>query len=269
MKISVITPSYNQAQYVEATIQSVLDQSGVEVEHLVMDGGSTDGTVEILRRYPHLIWVSEKDGGQADALNKGLARATGDIIGWLNSDDLYTPGALAEVAQAFKDPQVGWVIGSLTTLYEATDSAIADRSPAVDLAGLFADPDIVRQQPTFFRRSLIERAGGWNARYHMTMDYDLWVRLVRLSAPAMVNRQWAVFRIHPFQKTSRRNLMTQLVELTEIMRREGASAASICRLWLRRAVLYTKISLKECLIAAGLLNARYASRPIRLPRPGG
>jgi glycosyltransferase involved in cell wall biosynthesis len=269
VRISILTPSYNQAAFVEETIRSVLAQEGIDLEHIVMDGGSADGTVEILHRFPHLVWVSEKDGGQADALNKALARATGQIIGWLNSDDLYTPGALAEVVESFRDPATQWVIGNLTTWYESTDSRVTNRSPAMTRAALLADPDILRQQPTFFRRELLERAGGWNAGYHMTMDYDLWVRLLRLAEPLMVDRVWAVFRIHPAQKTSRRNLGIQLAELTEIMRREGAGEPAIRRLRRKRAVLMTKVAVKEALIASGLLSERYAARPLRLPRSAG
>ena len=178
MKVSIITPSYNQAQYIEQNIQAVARQGSAEVEHIVVDGGSTDGTVDILKKHSHIIWVSEADGGQADALNKGLAKASGEIIGWLNSDDLYVEGILPEVVDEFRSSSVQWVIGNLTTLYEATDSWVARRSPVIDHDALLENPDIVRQQPTFFRRSLLDKCGAWDARYHMTMDYDLWVRLL-------------------------------------------------------------------------------------------
>ena len=104
MKISIITPSYNQAVFLEQNIQSILSQGlGDSVEHIVIDGGSTDGSIDILRKYPHLIWKSEKDRGQSHALNKGFKMATGDIIGWINSDDKLTPCALHRVAKFFQE----------------------------------------------------------------------------------------------------------------------------------------------------------------------
>ena len=266
IKVSVITPSYNQGQFIEETIRSVQRQRGVDVEHIIVDGGSTDGTLDILGKYSHLKWISEPDGGQSDALNKGLARATGEIIGWLNSDDLYVENILEEVVAVFQKPTTEWVIGNLTTLYESTDTAVAARSPRIGRPELFENPDIVRQQSTFFRREFLLRAGAWDARYFMTMDFDLWVRLLRIAPPVLVDRQWAIFRIHRFQKTSKKNLLTQLSELTEIMRREGASQRHVRKLRLRRLVLYLKASVKEVLIALRVLDRKYEARPLRLPR---
>src|ERR1700680_5105962 len=111
--VSVITPSFNQGGYIEQTIQSVLHQDYDPVEHIVIDGGSTDDTVDVLKRYPHLIWLSEKDLGQADALNKGLALARGDIIGWINSDDYYQHNIFHSVVNQFRMTNAQWVIGNL------------------------------------------------------------------------------------------------------------------------------------------------------------
>ena len=121
MKISVITPSYNQGHYIRQTINSVLNQRGdFEVEHLVVDGQSTDDTLAVLRSYGHAIrWLSEPDDGQADALNKGIALATGDVIGWLNSDDLYHPGCLDAVARVFAaEPRTQWLYGKVRIIDE-------------------------------------------------------------------------------------------------------------------------------------------------------
>src|SRR5258706_15191827 len=114
-RITIVTPSYNQAQYVDATIRSVLEQGYPNLEYIVVDGASTDGSAEVIRRHADRLawWVSEKDGGQSAALAKGFARATGDVLAWLNSDDLYLPGTLATVARVFPpEPDVGFIYGS-------------------------------------------------------------------------------------------------------------------------------------------------------------
>jgi glycosyltransferase involved in cell wall biosynthesis len=113
MKISIITPSYNQAEFIERTIQSIFSQNYPDIEYIVMDGGSTDGTVKILKKYSdQIIWKSEKDNGQSDAINKGLKIATGEIVAYLNSDDTYEPGTLKKVADFFqKNPEKKWVYG--------------------------------------------------------------------------------------------------------------------------------------------------------------
>ena len=266
LRVSIITPSFNQGRFIEETIRSVQRQRGVDVEHIVVDGGSTDETVRILKQFPHLIWVSEPDKGQADALNKGLALASGDVVGWLNSDDYYVENILEEVVAEFANPATQWVIGNLTTVYESTSSLVAQQSPAVSRPALLRNPDIVRQQSTFFRKEVLDRVGGWNARFFMVMDFDLWVRLLRVGEPVMVNRQWAYFRMHELQKTSRRNILRQLSELTEVMVREGASSRDIALLRMRRSVEYAKASLKGVLISWGLLSRKYDARPLRLPK---
>lgn len=200
LKFSIITPSYNQGSFIEQTILSVVNQPGIEKEHIVMDGGSNDETVAVLKKYPHLKWVSEKDKGQADALSKGIKLATGDIVGWINSDDYYEQGIFESVAKHFEDPKVMWVIGNLSYVYDDTQEVIADVSPQVTYQRLVSDPDIIRQPPTFFRREFLLRVGGWNPDYFLVMDYDLWLRLAKEYTPKMVDETWAYFRMHALQK---------------------------------------------------------------------
>ena len=176
-QITILTPSYNQAAFIEQTIRSVIAQNYPRVQHIVIDGGSTDGTVEILRKYPHLTWISEKDRGQADALRKGLELAVGDVIGWLNSDDFYEPQILEQVACCFHNLDTQWAIGNLSYVFDATGETIPDKSPCVTYKALLENPDIVRQQPTFFRRTFLDQVGGWRPEYFMVMDFDLWSSL--------------------------------------------------------------------------------------------
>jgi len=186
LSFSIITPAFQQGQYIRQNIESVSHQKWPSVEHIVVDGGSRDGTVSILKSYPQLKWISENDEGQADALNKGLAMATGDIVGWINSDDYYNEDVFQLVADCFSDPSVQWVVGDLALLEEATGRLIALKSPMVSFESLKRDPDIVRQQSTFFRREFLLRAGGWNKSFYMVMDFDLWIRLARRSKPLML-----------------------------------------------------------------------------------
>lgn len=258
--LTILTPSFNQGRYIEQTIRSVSSQDYRPVEHIVIDGGSTDGTVDLLRHFPHLQWISEADRGQADALNKGLARAAGDIIGWINSDDYYEQNIFASVMRCFEDPAVMWVIGNLTYVDDETSEMAPDTSRAVTFERLARNPDIVRQTPAFFRKAFIERAGGWNPDYFMAMDFDLWVRLAKLSAPRMVNSNWAFFRLHAHQKTSHANVIRQKKEIVTILRRERAKWSCIAALSLRKRWYWAKGLLKERLIDAGLLGKTFPTK---------
>ena len=264
-KVSIITPSYNQEQYIEQNIRSVHAQDYQDVEHIIIDGGSNDRTVEVLKRFPHLVWVSERDRGQADALNKGLAKVTGDIVGWINSDDYYEERIFRSMLEQFEDPRTQWVVGNLKYFFEGGKKVVADQSPVVTLESLLRNPDIVRQQPTFFRKELLLRAGGWDPNRYMTMDFDLWVRLAKIVPPKMVNSPWAYFRFHDEQKTSFVNYRKQENELAEILRREKAFLWSILRLRVKKRMLMAKYLTKDLLIRLNLLDERYRSRPIRLP----
>src|SRR5262245_39195339 len=233
-KLTILTPSFNQARYIEQTIRSVSSQDYRPVEHIVVDGGSTDGTVDLLRQYPHVRWSSEADRGQADALNKALAQASGDVIGWINSDDYYEQNIFGSVIQCFEDSAVMWVVGNLTYVLEDTGETVPDKSPCVTFERLIRNPDIVRQAPVFYRKSFVERTGGWNSDYFMAMDFDLWIRMAKISSPRMVDRNWAYFRIHAHQKTSHANVIRQRKEIVTILRRERAQWTSIAAVSLRK-----------------------------------
>jgi glycosyltransferase involved in cell wall biosynthesis len=261
--VSVITPSFNQGQYIEQTIQSVLQQDYKYIEHIVIDGGSTDNTVDILKRYPHLIWVSEKDRGQADALNKGFALAKGDIIGWINSDDYYQGNIFRSVVSHFESTDARWVVGNLADVFADGSEVVFGQSPTITLDALVRDPDIVRQQCTFFQRDALMSVGGWNADRHMVMDYDLWVRLAKLSPPCMVNENWAYYRNHAAQKSGHANILRHSREITAILSRERVSPRLIASHRLKKSWYWVKGLAKERLINWGVVPQRYRTRPIR------
>lgn len=261
--ISIITPSFNQGAYIEQTIQSVLNQNCGRVEHIVVDGGSTDDTVDILKKYPHLIWVSEKDRGQADALTKGLALAKGDIIGWVNSDDYYQDNIFAAVVSHFQRTDAQWVVGNLANVFDDGLEVVFRQSPKITFDALVREPDIVRQQSTFFRREALTSVGAWNADRYMVMDYDLWIRLAKVSPPVMVNENWAYFRNHAAQKSGLGNILRQSEEIASILRRENVALRLIASHRLKKRWYWMKGLAKEVLVNLGIVPQRYRTRPIR------
>ncbi len=180
--ISIVTPSFNQAQYIEQTILSVLEQNYVPLEYIVIDGGSTDGTLEILKRYEdRLRWISEPDDGQADAINKGFRLASGDIFGWLNADDLYTPNALHAVAKSFeKHPDISFIYGDAQAIDEHDRLyGIRTHVSQTDFHTLVNVGDAIVQPAAFWRRQLWEAVGELDKSLHYTLDYEYWMRAAR------------------------------------------------------------------------------------------
>jgi glycosyltransferase involved in cell wall biosynthesis len=241
MLFSIITPSYNQARYLEATIQSVLNQDYPEVEYIIMDGGSTDGSADIIHKYaPRLAgWVSERDKGQTDAINKGFARARGDILAWINSDDTYEPGALSAAAAYFQaHPETGLVYGDANFI-DGKGRAIG-RFPAAqtDYRRLRQGYVHIPQQASFFRADLWRKVGPLDPSFYFAMDYDLWVRLAALSPVVYLpGRQWANFRLHGDAKTVAADDRCW-PEMLRVHYREGGSPLSVivAKYYIRRFV---------------------------------
>jgi glycosyltransferase involved in cell wall biosynthesis len=204
LKISIVTPSYNQGRFIEETICSVLEQDYPAIEYIIVDGGSTDHTVEIIRKYEDRLawWVSEKDQGQTDAINKGFARATGDILAWINSDDTYLPGAFRQAVQFLHEhPDVGMVYGDANLVDE--HGAFLSQFPArqTDYARLQRGFVHIPQQASFFRAELWRKVGPLDPSFYFAMDYDLWVRLAKISKLVYYPSLWANFRLHGHGKS--------------------------------------------------------------------
>lgn len=206
MKCSVVVPSMNQAAYLETCLQSLLDQKDADLEILVYDGGSEDGSRAILERYATRLayWQSRSDDGQAAALRDGFARARGDLLGWVNSDDALLPGAVAEAcAHARAHPEEAFFYGDAVWI-DAEDRILRPKRELPFDWRMFAYGYCYLPQPaTFFRRGAYEAAGGVDPGLHYCMDYDLWHRLARIGACGHVPRFWAAIRSHPASKTSR------------------------------------------------------------------
>ena len=197
--VSIITPSYNQARFLEETIRSVLFQDYPNLEYIIVDGGSTDGSLEIIRRYADRLawWVSEPDRGQTDAINKGFAKARGEIFAWLNSDDTYLPQAISQAVDSFEDhPKTGMVYGDAHLIDEI--SRIIGEFPArqTDLKRLRRGYVHIPQQASFFRAGLWKQVGPLDPSFYFAMDYDLWVRLAQKTSLQYVPKAWANFRLH-------------------------------------------------------------------------
>jgi glycosyltransferase involved in cell wall biosynthesis len=211
-----VTPSYNQGKYLEHTIQSVLRQDYVRIEYLVVDGASTDNSVEIIKRYflesgsllpntqlqNHHInwWVSEQDSGQAEAINKGLARVKGDIVAWLNSDDYYLPDTISAVVKVFEEnPDVVMVYGDMLAVNEHGQTINVLKYKQVSLQDLLCF-QIIGQPSVFFRRSVLEKTGGLDITFHFLLDHHLWIRIAQQGEILHVPQTWSVARYHATAK---------------------------------------------------------------------
>lgn len=196
--VSVVTPSFNQASYLEQTIQSVLDQDYSSIEYIVIDGASTDGSVEIIERASSRLayWVSEKDKGQSDAINKGFARASGDIVAWLNSDDYYLPGTIKAAVKAFdENPEAVLVYGNMLAVDENSKTFNTLNYKQLNLEDLLCF-QIIGQPAVFMRRSALQKTDGLNSSFHFLLDHLLWIQLAQHGPILHVDQTWAAARYH-------------------------------------------------------------------------
>jgi glycosyltransferase involved in cell wall biosynthesis len=203
--VSIITPSFNQVRYLEATIESVLGQDYPHIEYIIVDGGSTDGSVGVIQKYAGRLawWVSEQDKGQTDAINKGFNRATGEILAWINSDDTYNPGAVSQaVKYLIENPEVGLVYADCNFIDE-DDRVIGQFNAAqTDLRRLREGYVHIPQQTMFFRAKYWQKLGPLDSSFYFAMDYDLWTRIAAHARfKYLAGHTWANFRLHTSGKT--------------------------------------------------------------------
>ena len=209
-RISIITPSLNQGDFIEQTILSVLKQGYPDLEYIVIDGGSTDNTLDILRKYEHqLSWISEPDLGQSHAINKGLRMATGQIVAYLNSDDLYQPKALIRVGEAFAhQPKAEWLTGKCYIIdvdnHEIRKIITRYKNFWLKLKSyqVLLILDYISQPATFWRRSIVDEVGFFDESLFYTLDYDYSLRVGRCAKLWVIDAYLASFRIHTASKTT-------------------------------------------------------------------
>ena len=239
--VSVVTPSFNQAPFLEATIQSVLSQDYPRIEYIIVDGGSTDGSLQIIENYADKLawWVSEQDSGQTDAINKGFAHATGQVLAWLNSDDTYEPRAVGRAVKALlAHPEAGMVYADCTYIDE--QGRVIGRFPAAqtDLGRLRTGYVHIPQQTMFLRAELWRQVGPLDPSFYFAMDYDLWTRVARRSQLYYVaGETWANFRLHSLGKTITSDDRCW-PEMLRVHYRDGGSffAPIVAKYYLRRLV---------------------------------
>lgn len=204
--VTIITPSYNQAPYLEQTIRSVLGQDYPHLEYMIVDGGSTDQSVEIIKKYANRLayWTSQKDNGQAEAINKGLKRANGEIIAWLNSDDYYMRNTVSVAVRTFEmNPDASLIYGDMLAVDGEGKTLNVLKYKQLSLQDLLCF-QIIGQPSVFFRRSALDKAGLLDPTFHFLLDHHLWIRLAQYGKIVHVPQVWSAARYHPEAKNRAR-----------------------------------------------------------------
>lgn len=222
LKVSIVTTSYNQANFIGRTIRSVNEQNYPDIEHIIIDGGSTDGTIEILKKYDYLTWVSEPDKGQSDALNKGLKMAKGDIIGMLNSDDLYKPGVIPLVVKEFQnDPDLDLIYGDCDYIDENDKVLFTYKAPEFNFKKLITcGYNYIPPMSTFFRKRVLDIIGLVDPALEYAMDHDFFIRAGLKCNIKKVDSALGRFRMYEASKTGT-NILKMRRESYEISKKYG------------------------------------------------
>jgi len=255
-KISVVVPSFNQAEFIEATLSSILEQRYENLELIVIDGGSSDGSVDIIKKYSSQLayWVSEPDGGQTNGLIKGFRASTGEIQCWINSDDLMANNCLFEVADFFrKHSDAEAVFGNTTWINRDGQVLREQREIGFSKFLWMYTYNYIPGMSMYWKRSLYERIGGLNPKFNLAMDADLWIRFAQATRIRHVRRNWSYMRFYPEQKN--RHLRTQSdVEDLDIRSRYWGSSRPALYSLKRLAALGIRVGLK---LVTGCYSLRY------------
>lgn len=236
-KISIVTPSYNQGLFIEKTILSVLNQNYPNLEYIIIDGGSTDNSLDIIKKYEKFLtyWVSEKDKGQSDALNKGFKKATGDVLAWINSDDWYESNAFEIVANCFRNPGTNIIAGNCKMVYhEAEEKNFIDKPNSIDTLRLlqYWKPFFCPPQPSIFlKREVLEKTGILDETLTYGMDLDLWLRAAKNFKFEYVDELLANYLIHNASKSGSNNGFEKFIpEWKKVSDRHLADASLITKI---------------------------------------
>lgn len=225
-KVSIVTPSYNQGQFLESTILSVLNQSHPNLEYIIIDGGSTDGSVQIIKKYHKYLayWISEKDGGMYDAINKGLKMASGDILAYLNSDDLYMPGTFQIITEYFqKHPEVALVYGDCVFINEREEYMYTYHYPCFKWRRfILLNWCSILQQGSFWRRDIHKKIGYFNPEFKMAGDFEFYARVGKHFQIGHLRKKLAMYRLHKKSLSATRQDKNQ-EEVHKIHQRYGVS----------------------------------------------
>jgi glycosyltransferase involved in cell wall biosynthesis len=239
LKVSIVTTSYNQAHFIDKTIQNVMEQNYPDIEHIIIDGVSTDGTIDVLRKYNHLTWVSEPDEGQSDALNKGLKMVSGDIVGILNSDDLYKQGIIPLVLEEFKNnPDLDLIYGDCDYIDENGEVLFTYKAPAFNFKKLITCCyNYIPPMSSFFRKRVLDTVGLFDTNLNYTMDHDFFIRAGLKCNIKKLDYILSGFRIHDTSKTVT-NILKMRRESYEISKKYGGGKyPSLYFNWMRSLIL--------------------------------
>lgn len=229
-RISVIIPSYNTGKFLERTLLSILNQDYPNTQVILVDGGSTDNTRDVINKYRDYIdyWVSEKDNGQADAINKGISKVTGELVGWQNADDLYLPRAFQEIARLYNtDPQAVLYCGNVM-LIDAQDRVLGTiKGGRPTFERLLIDGYVISSQGVFWPKATQEAVGLYNAQFHYAMDAEFWLRCLSRGRAAFTHEYIGAFRVHPNTKTSTAGRTCGVVEYRKLQACYGIDEKTI------------------------------------------